>query len=83
MYFCKQIIDINQEKDKDENVCQDLAYIKPLAKRIKEAGLNLMLDFHYSDTWADPAKQWTPDAWKNLSEAELQQKIYDYTKDVL
>ena len=83
LYFCKQIIDINQEKDKDENVCQDLAYIKPLAKRIKEAGLNLMLDFHYCDTWADPAKQWTPDAWKNLSEAELQQKIYDYTKDVL
>ena len=73
----------NTGEDKDENVCQDLAYIKPLAKRIKDAGFKLMLDFHYSDTWADPAKQWTPDAWKNLTDAELQQKIYDYTKDVL
>lgn len=73
----------NTGEDKDANVCQDLAYIKPLAKRIKDAGLNLMLDFHYSDTWADPGKQWTPDAWKNLTDAELQQKIYDYTKDVL
>ena len=42
-----------------------------------------MLDFHYSDTWADPAKQWTPDAWKSLTDAELQQKLYDYTKEVL
>ena len=73
----------NTGDDKDANVCQDLAYIKPLAKRIKDAGLNLLLDLHYSDTWADPGKQWTPDAWKNLSDAELQQKIYDYTKDVL
>ena len=73
----------NTGEDKDENVCQDLAYIKPLAKRIKDAGFKLMLDFHYSDTWADPGKQWTPDAWKNLSDADLQQKLYDYTKDVL
>lgn len=73
----------NTGEDKDANVCQDLAYVKTLGKRIKDAGFKLMLDFHYSDTWADPGKQWTPDAWKNLSDAELQQKIYDYTKDVL
>ncbi|MDD6009034.1 MAG: glycosyl hydrolase 53 family protein, partial [Prevotellaceae bacterium] len=41
----------------DPNVCQDLEYVKALGKRIKDAGFKLMLDFHYSDTWADPAKQ--------------------------
>ena len=73
----------NTGVDKDENVCQDLAYVKTLGKRIKDAGLKLMLDFHYSDTWADPGKQWTPADWASLSDAQLQQKIYDYTKDVL
>ena len=73
----------NTGVDKDENVCQDLAYIKPLAKRIKDTGLKLMLDFHYSDTWADPGKQWTPAAWASLNDAQLQTKIYEYTKDVL
>ena len=73
----------NTGEDKDENVCQDLAYVKTLGKRIKDAGFKLMLDFHYSDTWADPGKQWTPADWASLSDAQLQQKLYDYTKDVL
>ena len=51
--------------------------------RIKDAGMKLMLDFHYSDTWADPTNQWTPAAWTSLTNEELIQKIYDYTKDVL
>jgi arabinogalactan endo-1,4-beta-galactosidase len=41
-------------RDTDKNVCQDLEYVKKLGKRIKDAGLFFMLDFHYSDTWADP-----------------------------
>jgi arabinogalactan endo-1,4-beta-galactosidase len=69
--------------DKDPNACQDLDYVLALSKRIKDAGFNLLLDFHYSDTWADPAKQWTPAEWANLTDNELYQKIYDYTKDVL
>ena len=67
----------------DPNCCQDLAYVKALGKRIKDAGFKLMLDFHYSDTWADPAKQWTPKAWENLTDEQLYTKIYEYTKDVL
>ena len=51
-----------------EGVCQDLDYVKALGKRIKDAGFYFMLDFHYSDSWADPANQWTPDAWKSLSD---------------
>lgn len=67
----------------DPNCCQTLDYVKALGKRIKDAGFKLMLDFHYSDTWADPAKQWTPKAWETLTDAELYTKIYEYTKDVL
>ena len=67
----------------DDNVCQDLAWVKALGKRIKDAGMKLMLDIHYSDTWADPAKQWTPEAWKSLDDAALAEKVYSYTADAL
>jgi len=69
--------------EKGQGVCQDLDYVKALGKRIKEAGFSLILDFHYSDTWADPGKQWTPDAWTNLTDEQLYTKIYDYTKECL
>jgi len=38
-----------------------------MAKRVKETGMKLLLDFHYSDYWADPGKQYKPAAWKDLS----------------
>ncbi len=69
--------------EKGQGVCQDLEYVKALGKKIKDAGLSFMLDFHYSDTWADPGKQWTPKAWESLTDEELYTKIYDYTKDCL
>ena len=69
--------------DADPNACQSMEYIIPLCREIKENGFALMLDFHYSDTWADPGKQWTPAAWANLSDDELYAKIYDYTKESL
>lgn len=67
----------------DPNACQDLEYILPLCRRIVDNGFSLMLDFHYSDTWADPAKQWTPIEWEGLSDEQLYQKIYDYTRQTL
>lgn len=69
--------------DNDKAVCQDLEYVKALGKRIKEAGHKFMLDFHYSDTWADPGKQWTPDAWQTLNDEALATKVYEYTKSCL
>jgi arabinogalactan endo-1,4-beta-galactosidase len=54
-----------------------------MAKRIKAAGMKFLLDFHYSDTWADPGKQFTPKAWQGLSDAALQEKVYQYTRDVI
>ena len=67
----------------ETGVVQDLDYAIALSKRIKAAGLRLMFDFHYSDTWADPSNQWTPAAWKNVSEADLPDTLYNYTKRVL
>ena len=75
--------DANADTRYDPNACQDLDYIIPLCKRIVDNGMVLMLDFHYSDTWADPAKQWTPIDWQGLGDEELYQKIFDYTRDVL
>jgi arabinogalactan endo-1,4-beta-galactosidase len=74
---------VDPSQDNDKAVCQDLDYVKTMGKRIKDAGLQFMLDFHYSDTWADPGKQWTPNAWKNLNDADLANKVYEYTKDCL
>lgn len=67
----------------DAQVCQDLDYVVRLCKKIKSEGFALLLDFHYSDTWADPANQWIPKAWTSLSEDQLQAKVYDYTKECL
>ncbi len=67
---------VDPSRDSDKGVCQDLNYVKALGKRIKDAGMAFMLDFHYSDTWADPGKQWTPDAWKSLNDAQLYEQIY-------
>lgn len=54
-----------------------------MAKRIKEAGGKYLLDFHYSDWWADPNNQTVPAAWKGMTEEELVQAVYDFTAEVL
>lgn len=54
-----------------------------LAKRIKKAGLGFVLDFHYSDWWADPTNQTTPVAWYGMNQAKLEQAINEYTKTTL
>lgn len=69
--------------DKGQGVIQDLDYVKALGARIKAAGFKLMLDFHYSDSWADPVKQYTPAAWVGLGDDDLNTTIYNYTRDCL
>ena len=71
------------DAEKKEGVRQALAYVTALGKRIKDAGLKFLLDFHYSDSWADPVKQYTPDAWVTLTDLQLYDKIYNYTKECL
>jgi len=52
-------------------------------KRIKAAGMRFALNFHYSDTWADPDKQYKPSAWNGLTGKALEDKLYEYTKETL
>ena len=59
----------------------DLSHTIAMAKRVKAAGMGLFIDFHYSDSWADPGKQFTPSSWANLSFDELVKKTHDYTND--
>ena len=54
-----------------------------IAKRAKAAGLKLLVDFHYSDTWADPGKQNMPQDWKGLSESELNAAVEKFTRESL
>lgn len=61
----------------------DLDHTKKMAKRVKDAGMKFLLDFHYSDYWADPGKQYKPAAWRNLSFEELKKALYDYTRKVI
>ena len=59
------------------------ADVLALAAQAKEAALALMIDFHYSDFFADPGRQETPKAWEGLSLDALKQKVAEHTKDVL
>ena len=61
----------------------DLPHTLAMAKRVKQASLKLLLDFHYSDTWADPQKQFKPAAWKALTGPALETAVHDYTRQVL
>ena len=54
-----------------------------IACRVKEAGLKFMLDFHYSDFWADPGKQYMPQDWKKLSAKELEASVEKFTRETI
>jgi arabinogalactan endo-1,4-beta-galactosidase len=58
--------------------------VKKTIRKAKENEMDVLLDFHYSDTWADPAKQWIPDAWKDITDLEvLKDSMYNYTFNTL
>ena len=67
---------------KGQGVRQDLEYVKKLGKKIKDAGLGFMLDFHYSDTWADPEHQTMPQEFIMVNTPAFEY-IYTYTKNSL
>lgn len=81
---------VNPDNSNKDGVVQDLDYVTQLGKRIKDAGMAFMLDFHYSDTWADPSHQTIPASWSKggisasaPSNAALNDTIYNYTKRCL
>ncbi len=54
-----------------------------IGKRATKYGMKLLVDFHYSDFWADPNKQMVPRAWKDLAIADKTEAAYEYTRDSL
>jgi arabinogalactan endo-1,4-beta-galactosidase len=61
----------------------DLAYTVALGQRVKRAGLALLLDIHYSDTWADAGRQDKPAAWYSLNDEQLKAQVKSYTASVI
>ena len=61
----------------------DLSEVIALGRRVTDAGLGVLLNFHYSDFWADPGKQFKPKAWRNFGVEELEKAVYEFTKDSL
>ncbi len=61
----------------------DLPHTLVMAKRVHDAGMTLLIDLHYSDTWADPGKQFTPAAWESLDADRLRKAVYQHTFEVL
>lgn len=61
----------------------DLETMLILAKRAKAHGMDILLDLHYSDFWADPGKQFKPKAWEGLDADGLCDAVYNYTTDVM
>jgi arabinogalactan endo-1,4-beta-galactosidase len=61
----------------------DLGYTIAMAQQAKKYGLKFLLDYHYSDTWADPGKQHIPAAWAGKSQDGLVKAVYDYTLETM
>lgn len=67
------------ESDGTNGDC-NIERMKKVARRAKKLGMKFLLDFHYSDTWADPVSQDLPAAWKEMSYEEVKVAMYDFTK---
>lgn len=61
----------------------DLDTTIKLIKRCKKEGFHILLDFQYSDFWADPGKQFKPKAWQDHGVEALENDVFSYTKEVL
>ena len=75
---------VTPDPSEPQGAMQDLENVKNLGQRIKAAGLDFMLDFHYSDTWADPSYQTIPSTWMaDTSNETLADSMYTYTRRCL
>ncbi|MEM8568143.1 MAG: glycosyl hydrolase 53 family protein, partial [Bacteroidota bacterium] len=70
--------------DPDWTNYSNLEDVKISIDRAQQAGMLVMLDFHYSDFWADPGRQWRPTAWEDVQSDEvLGDSVYNYTYSTL
>ena len=67
----------------DSILYSDLKDVEKTIRRAKDLGMAVNLDFHYSDIWADPQQQQTPNAWSGLGPMDLKDSVYNYTLAVL
>jgi arabinogalactan endo-1,4-beta-galactosidase len=61
----------------------NLKYTIEIAAAARKLGYKFLLNYHYSDTWADPGKQILPKAWEGKSHAELVEAVYEYTRETI
>lgn len=61
----------------------DISKAIAIGQRAKAHGMKLLVDFHYSDFWADPAKQYAPKAWKDYTPSQKADAVYDFTYNSL
>ncbi|BCZ45146.1 hypothetical protein psyc5s11_12130 [Clostridium gelidum] len=73
---------VNPSDDPQSGHCSTEETVN-MAVRAKNMGFKIMLDFHYSDSWADPGKQIIPEAWKNDDLEQMKTHLYNYTYDVM
>lgn len=73
----------NPENVEESKGYCNLADTIAMAKRIKAHQMSFMLNFHYSDYWADPGKQKKPKAWEELDYSKLKEAVFAYTRDTL
>ena len=65
------------------NGCNHASGVARFAQRVKSRGLKLLIDLHYSDTWADPEHQAKPAAWADHGFSQLQADVFEHTRGVL
>ncbi len=73
---------VNPNDDKASGHCSKEETVA-MALRAQKLGMRIMIDFHYSDSWADPAKQYKPKAWEKHSFLALLNDVYQHTYDVI
>ncbi len=73
---------VNPNEDKASGHCSKDETVA-MALRAQKMGMRVMINFHYSDSWADPAKQNKPAAWKNHGLPELLNGVYSHTVEVI
>lgn len=61
----------------------DMKNVLKMAKRVKKSGMKLMIDFHYSDHFADPEFQDIPEEWKDDTDGRLEERVSEHTRKVL
>lgn len=73
---------VNPSDNKASGHCSKAETVA-MAKRAQQWGMRVMIDFHYSDSWADPGKQKKPKAWEADPFPQLLQDVYNYTSEVM